>query len=76
MSLRPPVGTDDFAAMAFLRERFPAGMELAGGEYGDTIDYFGRIIGERAVDVAQSDVTRCGGVTGFLGVAALHRSAR
>jgi L-alanine-DL-glutamate epimerase-like enolase superfamily enzyme len=66
-----PVGSDDLEAMASLRDRFPAGMELAAGEYGETLGYFDRMLGAGSVDVIQADVTRCGGITGFLAVAAL-----
>ena len=54
-----------------MRERAPAGMEIAAGEYGYTLDYFRRMLAADAVDVLQADVTRCGGITGFLQVAAL-----
>jgi L-alanine-DL-glutamate epimerase-like enolase superfamily enzyme len=41
------------------------------GEYGYDIDYFRITLSSGAVDVQQADVTRCGGYTGFLQVAAL-----
>jgi L-alanine-DL-glutamate epimerase-like enolase superfamily enzyme len=46
-------------------------MEIAAGEYGYVIDDFRRMLDAEAVDVLQADATRCGGVTGFLLVAAL-----
>jgi L-alanine-DL-glutamate epimerase-like enolase superfamily enzyme len=46
-------------------------MEIAAGEYGYDIFYFRRMLAAGAVDVQQADITRCGGVTGFLQVAAL-----
>jgi L-alanine-DL-glutamate epimerase-like enolase superfamily enzyme len=46
-------------------------MEIAAGEYGYDIFYFQRMLAAGAVDVQQADITRCGGVTGFLQVAAL-----
>jgi L-alanine-DL-glutamate epimerase-like enolase superfamily enzyme len=46
-------------------------MEIAAGEYGYDIFYFRRMLDAGAVDVLQADITRCGGVTGFLQVAAL-----
>jgi L-alanine-DL-glutamate epimerase-like enolase superfamily enzyme len=46
-------------------------MEIAAGEYGYTLDYFRRMLDAGAIDVLQADITRCGGVTGWLQVAAL-----
>jgi L-alanine-DL-glutamate epimerase-like enolase superfamily enzyme len=66
-----PVSSDDVAGLASLRQSLPENMELAAGEYGYTLDGFRLLLEPRAVDVLQADVTRCGGVTGFLRVAAL-----
>jgi L-alanine-DL-glutamate epimerase-like enolase superfamily enzyme len=66
-----PVSSDDLAGLALIRERAPAGMDIAAGEYGYDIDYFRRMLAAEAVDVQQADVTRCGGYTGFLQAAAL-----
>jgi L-alanine-DL-glutamate epimerase-like enolase superfamily enzyme len=66
-----PVSSDDLEGLRLLRERSPACMEIAAGEYGYTTDYFRRMLNAGAVDVQQADVTRCGGVTGFLQAAAL-----
>jgi L-alanine-DL-glutamate epimerase-like enolase superfamily enzyme len=66
-----PVSSDDLAGLAFVRERAPARMDVAAGEYGHDIDYFRRMLCRGAVDVQQADVTRCGGYTAFLQVAAL-----
>jgi L-alanine-DL-glutamate epimerase-like enolase superfamily enzyme len=66
-----PVSSDDRAGLAALRERVPPAMEIAAGEYGYTLDDFRLLLETRAVDVLQADVSRCGGVTGFLQVAAL-----
>jgi L-alanine-DL-glutamate epimerase-like enolase superfamily enzyme len=41
-------------------------MDIAAGEYGFEVDYFERMIDAGSVDVLQADVTRCGGITGFL----------
>lgn len=49
----------------------PAPLEIAEGEYGYDLDYFRRLFVADAVDVAMADATRCGGVTGFLKIAAL-----
>lgn len=66
-----PVSSDDLAALSSLRQSVPAIMEIAAGEYGYTLDYFHRMLGARSVDVLQADVSRCGGITGFMKVAAL-----
>ncbi len=66
-----PVSSDDLEGLRLLRDRAPAGMEIAAGEYGYDIFYFQRMLAAGAVDVLQADITRCGGVTGFLQVAAL-----
>ena len=46
-------------------------MEIAAGEYGYDLFYFRRMLEAGAVDVLQADITRCGGVTGFLAAGAL-----
>jgi L-alanine-DL-glutamate epimerase-like enolase superfamily enzyme len=66
-----PVSSDDLSGLARLRERAPARMEIAAGEYGYDIDYVRTMLEAGAVDVQQADVTRCGGYTGFLQIAAL-----
>ncbi len=66
-----PVSSDDLEGLALLRERVPAGMEIAAGEYGYDLFYFRRMLDAGAVDVLQADVTRCGGITQFVQVAAL-----
>lgn len=66
-----PVSSDDLTGLSYLRQRLPAAMELAAGEYGFDLDYFRRMLTAGAVDVQQADATRCGGVTGFLQAADL-----
>jgi L-alanine-DL-glutamate epimerase-like enolase superfamily enzyme len=66
-----PVSSDDLESLRLVRDRAPAGMDIAAGEYGYDIFYFRRMLDAGAVDVQQADMTRCGGVTGFLQVAAL-----
>ena len=66
-----PVSSDDLAGLRLLRDRAPAGMEIAAGEYGYDSGYFRRMLAAGAVDVLQADATRCGGITGFLQAAAL-----
>jgi L-alanine-DL-glutamate epimerase-like enolase superfamily enzyme len=66
-----PVSSDDLEGLRLLRDRAPAGMDIAAGEYGYDLFYFRRMLEAGAVDVLQADATRCGGYTGFLLVAAL-----
>ncbi|HEV7132563.1 MAG TPA: enolase C-terminal domain-like protein [Gaiellaceae bacterium] len=66
-----PVSSDDLEGLRLLRDRAPAGMEIAAGEYGTVLPYFERMLAAGAVDCLQADVTRCEGITGFLRVAAL-----
>jgi L-alanine-DL-glutamate epimerase-like enolase superfamily enzyme len=66
-----PVSSDDLAGLRLMRDRGPAGMDIAAGEYGYEPDYFRRMLEAGAVDVLQADATRCGGITGFLRAAAL-----
>jgi L-alanine-DL-glutamate epimerase-like enolase superfamily enzyme len=65
-----PVTSDDLAGLRLLRDRAPAGMNVAAGEYGYELGYFRRMLAAGAVDVLQADASRCG-ITGFLGAAAL-----
>jgi L-alanine-DL-glutamate epimerase-like enolase superfamily enzyme len=66
-----PVSSDDLEGLRLIRDRAPAGMEIAAGEYGYSAGYFRRMLAAGAVDVLQADATRCGGITGFLQAAAL-----
>ena len=66
-----PVSSDDLEGLRLMRDRAPAMMDIAAGEYGYDIFYFRNMLAAGAVDVQQADITRCGGVTGFLEVAAL-----
>jgi len=66
-----PVSSDDLEGLKLLRDRAPAGMAIAAGEYGYDLPYFERMLEAGAVDVLQADATRCAGITGFIQVAAL-----
>ncbi len=66
-----PVTSDDLEGLRLIRDRAPAGMEIAAGEYGYDAGYFRRMLEAGAVDVLQADATRCGGITGFCQAAAL-----
>lgn len=64
-----PVPSLDVEGLRLLRDRGPAGVDVAAGEYAylprDVVELLG------AVDCLQVDVTRCGGITGFLRAGAL-----
>ena len=70
-----PVSSDDVAGLRLIRDRAPAGMRIAAGEYGWTPWELRRLVDEGAVDVLQADMTRCGGVTGFMTAAGLCEAA-
>jgi L-alanine-DL-glutamate epimerase-like enolase superfamily enzyme len=65
-----PVSSDDLEGLRLLRDRAPAGLDIAAGEYGYDPFYFRHMLEAGAVDVLQADATRCG-LTGFLRAAAL-----
>lgn len=67
--LEEPVSSDDLAGLRWVRERVEA--DVAAGEYGYDPWYYARMLGAGAVDCAQMDVTRCGGVTGWFEAAAV-----
>ncbi len=69
-----PVSSDDLQGLRLLRDRAPAGMEIAAGEYGYDAVYFKRMLEAQSVDVLQADITRCGGVTELLRVDGLCRA--
>jgi len=66
-----PVSSDDLDGLRLVRDRAPAGMEIAAGEYAYDLPYFRRMLEAGAVDVLQIDATRAAGITGFLQAAAL-----
>jgi L-alanine-DL-glutamate epimerase-like enolase superfamily enzyme len=65
-----PVSSDDRHGLRLLVERSPACMDIAAGEYIYVLDDARLLLEDGAVDVLQADVTRCGGVSGFLKIAA------
>jgi L-alanine-DL-glutamate epimerase-like enolase superfamily enzyme len=69
-----PVSSDDLEGLRLIRERAPAGMRIAAGEYGYDRFYFRRMLEANAVDVLQADATRCAGITGFLAAGNLAAS--
>jgi L-alanine-DL-glutamate epimerase-like enolase superfamily enzyme len=66
-----PVSSDDLDGLRLLRDRGPAGMDIAAGEYGYHLPYFQQMLDAGAVDCLQADATRALGVSGVLRVAAL-----
>ncbi|MBZ9673657.1 enolase C-terminal domain-like protein [Mesorhizobium sp. ES1-3] len=66
-----PVSSDDLEGLRLMRDRAPAAMDIAAGEYGYEPFYFRRMLEAGAVDVLQADATRCCGLTGFLRAAVL-----
>jgi len=64
-----PVSSDDLEGLREIRDLVRA--DVAAGEYGYDLAYFGRMCGAGAVDVVQADVSRCGGITEWLRVAAV-----
>ncbi len=61
-----PVSSDDLEGLHLIRNRAPAGVDIAAGEYGYDQFYFRRMLEAGAVDVLQADATRCGGITGWI----------
>jgi L-alanine-DL-glutamate epimerase-like enolase superfamily enzyme len=61
-----PVSSEDRDGLRLVRDRGPAGMAIAAGEYGWTLAQLDDLAG--CVDVLQADVTRCGGITSLLRV--------
>jgi len=69
--LEEPLSSDDLAGLHELRERAPAGLAVAAGEYCWSPFDARRLLEAGAVDVLQLDVTRCGGISGALMIDAL-----
>jgi L-alanine-DL-glutamate epimerase-like enolase superfamily enzyme len=66
-----PVSGDDLVGLRWLRDRMPASVEVAAGEYAWNLDEIRRMLDAGAVDVQQADATRCGGISGFLAAGTL-----
>ena len=69
--MEQPLPPEDLHGLRLLRDRGPAGMDVADGEYGYEPAYFRRLLEAGAIDVAMPDATRCGGITGLMAVAAV-----
>jgi L-alanine-DL-glutamate epimerase-like enolase superfamily enzyme len=61
-----PVSSADFEGLRLLRDRGAAGLDIAAGEYAYVPADFRNLVANGCVDCLQADVTRCGGITGFL----------
>lgn len=61
-----PVSSDDLDGLRFVREHAGERIDIAAGEYAYSPSYFLRMLSAGSVDVQQADMTRCGGVTGFM----------
>jgi len=59
-----PVSSDDLDGLRLVRDRGPAGMAIAAGEYAWDLPELRELAG--CVDVLQADITRCGGITNML----------
>jgi L-alanine-DL-glutamate epimerase-like enolase superfamily enzyme len=66
-----PVSSDDLPGLRLMRDRVAASIDIAAGEYIYNTDDARRMLEHGAVDVLQADVTRCGGISGFLQIGAL-----
>jgi L-alanine-DL-glutamate epimerase-like enolase superfamily enzyme len=66
-----PVSSADLEGLRLLRDRGPAGLEITAGEYAYVPADFRNLVANGCVDCLQADVTRCGGITGFLQAGAL-----
>jgi L-alanine-DL-glutamate epimerase-like enolase superfamily enzyme len=64
-----PVSSDDLDGLREVRDQ--VAIDVAAGEYGYDLTYFGRMVGAGAVDCLQADATRCCGYTGWLRAAAV-----
>lgn len=68
--LEEPVSSADVEGLRLLRDRGPAGLDIAAGEYVYVLRDAADLLEAGAVDCLQLDVTRCFGVSGLLRCAA------
>ena len=64
-----PVSSEHLDGLRTVREAISA--DVAAGEYGTDLFYFQRMCQAEALDCVQVDVSRCGGITQWLRIAAL-----
>jgi L-alanine-DL-glutamate epimerase-like enolase superfamily enzyme len=67
-----PVSSDDLTGLREIRDAVSP--DVTAGEYGYDLFYFRRMCESGAVDCLQADVSRCGGITEWLRVAAVAAS--
>ncbi|MEO5609535.1 MAG: enolase C-terminal domain-like protein [Ornithinibacter sp.] len=67
-----PVSSDDLDGLREVRDAVSA--DVTAGEYGYDVPYFRRMCAAGAVDCLQADVSRCGGISEFVRVAAVAAS--
>lgn len=66
-----PVSSEDIDGLRMVNCRVPPGIDVTAGEYATVLSDFRNLLDARAVGCMQADVTRCGGISGFVRVAAL-----
>ncbi len=69
-----PVSSQDVRGMRRVRDRAPAGMAIAAGEYGWGLPSLQQMLDAQCVDILQADVSRCGGITNLLRVDGLCKA--
>lgn len=74
--MEQPLAPSDHLGMRWLRERGPARMEIADGEYGYELAYYRQMLEAGTVDVVMADATRCCGISGLLKIGALCEAYR
>jgi L-alanine-DL-glutamate epimerase-like enolase superfamily enzyme len=67
-----PVSSDHLEGLREVRDAVTA--DVTAGEYGYDLFYFRQMCAAGAVDCLQADVSRCGGITEFIRVAAVAAS--
>ena len=72
--LEEPVTSEDLEGLRLVRDRGPAGLAIAAGEYSWNLYYSNGLIEAGAVDVLQADVTRCSGITDLLRIDGLCKA--